>query len=213
MYCTQTDLENRIGGATRLAELCNETSGATSATAAIVNSLINKADAFINSYAAQVYDTPLYTALTGTIASSGVSLAGTSTLFLTELLIGTPVLNLATGEIRVVDSITSNTVATTSVAFTTLSTATLQAIDRIIFDISVDLSCFYALQRRFSILAMPEDWKNVEKNAIDMLKKISDLFLVINADRGVSSKEADIVNLSDDPVIDFFSDDSQQQYF
>ena len=60
---------------------------------------------------------------------------------------------------------------------------------------------------------MPEDWKNVEKNAIDMLKKISDLFLVINADRGVSSKEADIVNLSTDPVIDFFSDDSQQQYF
>lgn len=207
MYCTQADLENRIS-AQKLADLCNETSGATSATATIVNSLINKADAFINGYAGQVYTTPLYTALTGTIASSGVTLTGTSTLFLTELVIGTPLLNLATGELRVVDSITSDTVATTAVAFTTLSGATLRAIDRIIFDMSVDLSCYYALQRRFSVITMPDDWKNVLKDARDLLEKISNLFIVINANRGVSSVEADMVTRTTDPLVDFDNEDN-----
>jgi hypothetical protein len=135
-------------------------------------------------------------------------LTGTSTLFLTELVIGTPLLNLATGELRVVDSITSDTALTTAVAFTTLSGATLRAIDRIIFDMSVDLSCYYALQRRFSVITMPDDWKNVLKDARDLLEKISNLFIVINANRGVSSVEADMVTRTTDPLVDFDNEDN-----
>lgn len=56
-YSTQTDLENLVSVA-QLAELANDTAGASSADPTIVAALINRADRIIDSKAGQVYTVP-----------------------------------------------------------------------------------------------------------------------------------------------------------
>jgi hypothetical protein len=213
-YSTQTDLENRIGSS-NLARITNDTAGATTSTTAVVNSLIQRADALINGKCKQVYDTPLQEVLSGTISSSGVTLTGTSTAFTTELEIGDPLINRATGEIRIIDSITSATSATTSVAFTTLASATLYRIPQIIHTISVDLACFSGMQRRFSEMEMPSDWKSVWDRIMGtpqmkgLLDQIADLEIDIGL--SVTSDEASIV--APDQVVTFTDTDTAMSEF
>jgi hypothetical protein len=64
----------------------------------------------------------LPTSGTGTISSSGVTVTGVGTSFLTQLSSGDTI--TSDGETRTVDTITSNTVLTTTVAFTGLSADT-----------------------------------------------------------------------------------------
>jgi phage gp36-like protein len=73
MYCTQTDLENRISAQT-LAQLTNDTVGVNTADAGVVNFLIAKAQSVIDSYLADVYVTPL-NPVPATINSAAVDLA------------------------------------------------------------------------------------------------------------------------------------------
>lgn len=56
-YCSQTDLEYRIG-TTRLAELTNDTANATTPNSTIVSAMISRADRLIDSLAGQVYTVP-----------------------------------------------------------------------------------------------------------------------------------------------------------
>jgi phage gp36-like protein len=56
-YCSQSDLEARIG-VLQLAQLTNDTAGATIADAVVVQALIEKSDREIDSKAGQVYTTP-----------------------------------------------------------------------------------------------------------------------------------------------------------
>lgn len=196
-YSSQTDLENRIG-TLNLAHLTNDTSGATSVNATVASALIQRADAVINGICSQVYTTPLEEVLSGTISSSSTTLTGVGTLFTSELQIGDPVKNRATGEQQIIASIASDTSATTVTAFTTpLSSATLYRVPQIIFSISVDLACFFAMQRRFSEMEMPSDWKSVWDRIMGtpqkpgQLEMISNLQMDIGLD--VSSSESDIV--------------------
>ena len=208
-YCEQTDLVNRVGS-TELARLTNDTAGSSSIDSTVVNSLIQRADATINAKCKQVYNTPLEKVLTGTIVSSTTTLTGTSTLFTTELEIGDPLKNRATGEIRLVASLTSATSATTSVAFTTLSGATLYRIPQIIFTVSVDLACFFAMQRRFSSMEMPADWVRVYDRIMGTPQKkgILDQIADMELDLGltVASKEATIT--APDATVAFTDSDS-----
>lgn len=158
-YSTQTDLENRIGVA-NLAQLTNDTAGTTTPSAAIVATLIQRADALINTKCKNIYDIPLTEVIDGTVSSASTTLTGTGTAF-TDLSVGDPLLNLATGEIRIIASIAFDTSATTVTAFTTLASATLYRIPQIIFTTSVDLACYYAMQRRFSEMELPEGWREI----------------------------------------------------
>ena len=56
-YCTQNDLEQRIG-IRQLAELTNDTAGATTADSVVVQAIIEKSDREIDGKAGQVYTTP-----------------------------------------------------------------------------------------------------------------------------------------------------------
>lgn len=214
MYSTQTDIENRIGLA-NLAQLTNDTAGSSTSSAAIVTTLIERADAMINAKAKTCYDIPLREVLDGTVASSGTTLTGTGTDWLTSLSIGDPLLNAATGEIRLVASIASNTSATTVSAFTTLSGATLYRIPQIIHSISVDLACYYAMQRRFSEMELPEDWREIGRKILGtpqmpgLLDQIASLELNIGLD--VASAQAAIV--SPTKLIDFTDADKPESWY
>ena len=73
MYCTQTDLESRLSP-TVLAQLTNDTVGVNTADAGVVNFLIAKAQAVIDSYVADVYVVPL-DPVPATINSAATDLA------------------------------------------------------------------------------------------------------------------------------------------
>lgn len=62
----------------------------------------------------------------------------------------------------------------------------------IVKNLSVDLACFYAMQRRPVEYPMPEDWKNVERDAKKILQQIADLVIKLDDSTEVESKEADI---------------------
>lgn len=214
-YSTQTDLENRIGSKT-LAQITNDTAGATTSTTAVVNSLIQQADAVINGKLSRSYATPVEEVLSGTVSSSGTALTGTSSAFTTELSIGDPVHNRATGEIQEIASITSATAATTSTAFTTpLSTSTLYRIPQLIHSISVDLACFYGMQRRFSNMEMPADWVRVYDRIMGtpqmkgLLDQIADQEIDISI--SVSSESSAIV--SPTALIDFNDEDKPEYIY
>ena len=213
-YCNQVHLENRIGVA-NLAQLTNDTSGTSSPTAAIVTGLIQRADAMINAKAKSIYTIPLNKVLTGTISSSTTTLTGTGTVFTTELTIGDPLVNRATGEIRVIDSIASDTSATTVSAFTTLSSATLYLIPQIIHSISVDLACYYAMQRRFSEMELPEDWREIGRKILGtpqmngLLDQIASLELSIGLD--ILNAQSAIV--APTKLIDFTDADKPESWF
>lgn len=213
-YCNQVHLENRIGVA-NLTQLTNDTSGTSTPTAAIVSSLIQRADAFINAKAKACYDLPLREVLTGTISSSSTTLTGTDTLFLTELSIGDPVENPSTGEIRIIASIASNTSATTVEAFTALSSATLYRIPQIIHSISVDLACFYAMQRRFSEMQLPEDWREIGRKIMGtpqmpgLLDQIASLELNI----GLTVASTQSAMVAPDKLIDFTDTDKPESWY
>jgi len=214
-YSTQTDLENRIGSA-NLARLTNDTSGATTSTTAVVNSLIQRADALINAKCSQVFDTPLQEVLSGTVSSSTTTLTGTSSAFTTELEIGDPLINLATGEIRIVASISSATSATTSVAFTTLASATLYRIPQIVFNISVDLACFFAMQRRFSEMEMPSDWKSVWDRIMGtpQMKGLLDQIADLELETGLgAATSAEGIIVAPDQVVTFNDTDTDMSDF
>jgi phage gp36-like protein len=57
-YCTQLDLENKIGR-TNLSQLANDTTGATIASPSVLDSILSNTDAMIDAKAGQVYTIPL----------------------------------------------------------------------------------------------------------------------------------------------------------
>jgi hypothetical protein len=84
-----------------------------------------------------------YTALTGTIVSSGTTLTGTSTAFDTELLIGDYI--HAAGQIRRIATITSATIADTTVAFSpVLAAATGYRYDNYLAEVQSQNKIFFA---------------------------------------------------------------------
>lgn len=60
-------------------------------------------------------------------------------------------------------------------------------------NISIDLSCFYAMQRRPANFAMPKAWEYVELNARKFLQQIADENIRMDGTTAVVSKEADVV--------------------
>jgi hypothetical protein len=101
------------------------------------------------------------------------------------------------------------------VAFTTLASATLYRIPQIIHGISVDLACFFGMQRRFSTMEMPSDWKSVYDRIMGtpqmkgMLDQIADLEMSIGLD--VDSAEASIS--APTQLIDFNDEDKPEYNF
>lgn len=68
--------------------------------------------------------------------------------------------------------------------------------------LSIDLSCFYAFQRRFTTLGVTQDWRDIFKRALDRLQKIADLEETLEAQPPVISPEAEVV--SNERQTDFY---------
>ena len=66
-------------------------------------------------------------------------------------------------------------------------------IDVIIKSISIDLACYYAMQRKFSDLEMPKDWSAVYTDAMNNLNDIADEQLFLNSAQKIASPESAIV--------------------
>lgn len=78
----------------------------------------------------------------------------------------------------------------------------------IIRKISTDLSCYYAMQRRFVEMKMPDDWIQTHKTAMDLLDKITNKEIVLDLLATVGGPEAKIVTSSADKRIDFDDPDN-----
>jgi phage gp36-like protein len=68
----------------------------------------------------------------------------------------------------------------------------LVTVDAIIKSLSVDLACFYLLQRRPTNFQMPDAWKNIESEARDTLEKIADQSLGLSSAQTTISQEVQI---------------------
>lgn len=77
--------------------------------------------------------------------------------------------------------------------------------------LSVDLACFYIIQRRWSQVKMPDDWNLVYKNACQTIDDISNLLIKLDGSPTVSSEEADIV--APDVIVDFTDTTSEWSMF
>jgi len=62
-------------------------------------------------------------------------------------------------------------------------TVPFTTIPQAIKDIAIDLSCYYALQRRPANYAMPKEWENVYNDSIGKLEKISNEFMELGLGR------------------------------
>lgn len=77
--------------------------------------------------------------------------------------------------------------------------------------ISIDLACYFAMQRRFLEVQMPEDWQKTYKDAMAMLDSIASLQVKLNASPVLEGSTAKIV--ANDRVVDFFSTTSPQSKY
>lgn len=71
----------------------------------------------------------------------------------------------------------------------------------LIRDIAIDLACYFSMQRRFTELAVPQDWISTKKDRMQQLDDISNQVIKLDTSAAVSSSEADIV--APDAIIDF----------
>jgi len=156
-YCNQQDLENRISART-LAELTNDNIGGGSIEAppvdsGVVNSLILKANTFIDNALNGIYDVPF---TTGSHSSET-----------------TPAL---------------------------------------IKQIAIDLSCYYAFQRREAENKMTDEWKRIYQDCIDILNRLACLDDTLN-DATPYYKEASMTNASSTKVFSFTDSSNQVSWF
>ena len=205
MYCTQRDLENRLSSQT-LATLTNDGANADKADPAVVKALIAKAEAQIDSTAGQIYSTPLQAVLTGTVAISGITITGTLSKFTTDPIVsGDPIFEPTSGQGSLVDSVTSDTVALLMYPFPSIvSGKTLYRIPKAVWSIAVDFASYFAMQRRFSVMSIPQEWTDAFKDAQTRLQAIADMKTDLGPGFNVSSSELSLV--SNAKVMDFNND-------
>lgn len=67
------------------------------------------------------------------------------------------------------------------------------SIPQILRNISTDLACYYAMQRRFSEMQMPPDWGQVYKTAMDTLVKLSTEEITLDVAQPSSAPQAVMV--------------------
>lgn len=156
-YCTQADLEARIG-ADVLGQLTNDSATDpqnAQVDANVVLALILKADTFINNSLSAVYDVPF-----GATSTSATS---------------TPAL---------------------------------------VKQMSIDLSCYFAMQRRPAVYKITDDWNNVYDAVLKQLDRLESKDDALN-DATFISTSPSITNVTTDPQANFYGrgSDSQMQYF
>lgn len=82
----------------------------------------------------------------------------------------------------------------------------------IIKNISIDLSCYYALQRRPINVPMPKEWQDAYDKAMQTLEDISNMLVRMPDTATIASKEADF-EPSNWTKIDFSDTDNSEHYF
>jgi len=87
----------------------------------------------------------------------------------------------------------------------------LSPVAEVIKGISVDLTCFFLLQRRYSGTDIPSDWQQTYKDAIQILKDIADLKVSLPNISAVASPEAAIV--APPRALDFTDDTRQESFY
>lgn len=83
-------------------------------------------------------------------------------------------------------------------------------VPEIINRISTDLACVRAMQRRPANYAMPETWKNVEKDTRDLLQKIADQAIELP---GVAVEEPEVKAVSPEQTFAFGDPDNPMSQF
>jgi phage gp36-like protein len=82
----------------------------------------------------------------------------------------------------------------------------------IVKEISIDLACYYAFQRRPLNMEMPKEWEDIYKSAMDKLEKISNMLLRLPATATIASAESNM-QVSNTARIDFTNEDNSEYYF
>lgn len=95
--------------------------------------------------------------------------------------------------------------------FTVPMTTTPGSQDPTLLNINVDLTCVYLMQRRFSLMELPEEWQKVLDACMETLSAIASLKQSITSAPTIQTEEARIV--ANDPLIDFYDTDNQTSDF
>lgn len=202
MYCSQTDIENLIGGPVRLAELANDTASSSSADAAVVAAIIAQGDAMIDAKIGQVYQTPVLVPVSGTVSSSSVTITGTGTTFSTQFKIGDRFW-ISLTKIFTVIGLTSDTALTLDIAPSpALSAATVYRVPAIVSQISKVYALFLCFARRPQQLEIPKAWLEMKKEAEQYLEDISNMMVSVPGAVLVSA-EAEMFTPTTYPIVDF----------
>lgn len=82
----------------------------------------------------------------------------------------------------------------------------------IIKNISIDLTCYYAFQRRPINMEMPKEWQAAHDNAIQILEDISNMLIYLPTTAVIASAESD-VEASNSARIDFTDEDNSEYYY
>jgi len=78
----------------------------------------------------------------------------------------------------------------------------------VVKDISADLACYFALQRRPVNIEMPKAWDEAYKHALEQLEDISNMLLRLPTTATIESAESNIVTPTTDPIVDFNDSDN-----
>jgi phage gp36-like protein len=87
----------------------------------------------------------------------------------------------------------------------------LQTVDDVVRSISVDLTCYFLLQRRFSEVEMPADWNQIYKDAMQLVRDIGDLKVRLPSDPDVKSPEGTMT--APDVQFDFNDETRREKYY
>lgn len=82
--------------------------------------------------------------------------------------------------------------------------------DKIRF-LCIDLSCYYLMERRFTSMNVPDDWKATKDKVLEQLAKIQSLEL--EAGLTIAYKQADMTVPTTDPIVDFNNDDNDMSWY
>jgi phage gp36-like protein len=248
-YCTQSDIEQRIG-LVHLASLTNDiwqvSAPASPSCNVVAGGTLSGTYYYVISAVGEKGETVQSTEVTGTTATNktmrlawtAVSSArgykiyrsGTSGTYTTPcfLVMTTAVTYDDTGTITLTtgspqsDAFAPNSGVVTALILRAdtmidslagqVYTVPFTTVPDLIKSISIDLSCYFALQRRPINIPMPKEWQDAYTNAIKTLEDISNMLVKMPTTATIASAEADM-EVSNSARIDFTNTDNSEYHF
>jgi phage gp36-like protein len=248
-YCTQSDLEQRIG-LVQLASLTNDiwqiAAPASPSCNVIAGGTLSGTYYYVITAVGTAGETVQSTEVTGTTATNktmrlawtAVSSAkaykiyrsGTSGTYTTPCLLvttmavtyddtgavaltaGSPQSDAFLPNVGVVTALIAKADTKIDSLAGQVYTVPFTTVPDLIKNISIDLSCYFALQRRPINVPMPDEWQKAYDDAIQILEDISNMLVKMPTSATIASAEADMVT-GNQTKIDFYNPDNEESHF